>query len=255
MSAVYADLADCPVLVTGGATGIGADIVRAFAAQGARVGFLDIQDDAAHALCADLTGARHRPVFLHCDIVDVTALEAAVSGLAAAIGPVRVLINNAADDTRHAFGSVTQDVWDRLSAVNLRAQFFAAQALAPMMQAAGGGAIVNLSSIAWRAGAGSMPVYGAAKAGVVGMTLALASALGASNIRVNAIEPGAVMTERQRRLWYPTQASIDDIVNRQALRTPLLGDHIAAAAVFLASDAGAMITKQVLVVDAGISWS
>ena len=252
-SANYSDLSGRAVLVTGGASGIGADIVRGFAMQGARVGFLDIQDAAAVALIAELGAARHAPVFRHCDLTDLAALKSAIEALALMTGPFAVLINNAANDQRHRFEDVTEAMWEDLMAINLRPQLFVGQAVAPMMAGLGGGSIVNISSVAWRFGPAEMPVYGAAKAGVVGLTKAMARALGPQNIRVNAIEPGAVMTERQRQLWYPTQESVDAMTARQVLQRPLLGSDIADMAVFLASDAARMITKQVFVVDAGIS--
>ena len=252
-SANYSDLSGRAVLVTGGASGIGADIVRGFAMQGARVGFLDIQDAAAVALIAELGKGRHAPVFRHCDLTDLAALKSAIEALARMTGPFAVLINNAANDQRHRFEDVTEAMWEDLMAINLRPQLFAGQAVAPMMAGQGGGSIVNISSVAWRFGPDEMPVYGAAKAGVVGLTKAMARALGPQNIRVNAIEPGAVMTERQRQLWYPTQESVDAMTARQVLQRPLLGGDIADMALFLASDAARMITKQVFVVDAGIS--
>ena len=252
-SANYSDLSGRAVLVTGGASGIGADIVRGFAMQGARVGFLDIQDAAAVALIAELGAARHAPVFRHCDLTDLAALKTTVEALALLTGPFGILINNAANDQRHRFEDVTEAMWEDLMAINLRPQLFVGQAVAPMMAGLGGGSIVNISSVAWRFGPAEMPVYGAAKAGVVGLTKAMARALGPQNIRVNAIEPGAVMTERQRQLWYPTQESVDAMTARQVLQRPLLGSDIADMAVFLASDAARMITKQVFVVDAGIS--
>ena len=252
MTASYPDLTDKVVLVTGGATGIGADIVRAFAGQGARVAFLDIQDTPAADLTAELAGAAHAPLFLHCDLTDLAALNAAVTTVGDRAGPVAVLVNNAADDTRHRLGEVTPEIWDRAQAINLRPQFFAAQAVAPMMRAKGGGAIINLSSIAWRLGVDGLSGYGAAKAGVLGLTRSLARALGPDNIRVNAIEPGAVMTDRQRKLWYPTPESVAAMVERQTLRQPLLGTDIARAALFLASDEARMITGQSLIVDAGM---
>lgn len=241
------------MFVTGGASGIGADIVRAFAGQGAKVTFADILDAAGGALAAELAASRHRPVCLRCDVTDAGALAAAIAEAGAAQGPQAVLVNNAANDTRHAVEAVTPDQWDALIAINLKAQFFAAQAVLPQMRSLGGGSVINLSSIAWRFGADTMPVYGAAKAGVLGLTRSLARAFGPDNIRVNAIEPGAVMTERQRRLWYPTQESVDVMIDRQILRRPLLGEHIARAALFLASDDAAMITKQSIIVDAGMS--
>ena len=252
-SAIHSDLSGRAVLVTGGASGIGADIVRGFAMQGARVGFLDIQDAAAVALIAELGAARHAPVFRHCDLTDLAALKTTVEALALLTGPFGILINNAANDQRHRFEDVTEAMWEDLMAINLRPQLFVGQAVAPMMAGLGGGSIVNISSVAWRFGPAEMPVYGAAKAGVVGLTKAMARALGPQNIRVNAIEPGAVMTERQRQLWYPTQESVDAMTARQVLQRPLLGSDIADMAVFLASDAARMITKQVFVVDAGIS--
>lgn len=252
MTATYPGLRDKVVLVTGGATGIGADIVRAFAGQGARVAFLDIQAAPAAGLVAELAGAAHAPLFLPCDLTDLAALAAAIAVVADRVGPVSVLVNNAADDTRHTLDEVTPEMWDRTVAINLRPQFFAAQAVAPMMRAQGGGAIINLSSIAWRMGADEMAVYGTAKSGVLGLTRALARALGPDNIRVNAIEPGAVMTDRQRKLWYPTPESVEAMVQRQLIRLPLLGSDIARAALFLASDEARMITKQSIIVDAGI---
>ncbi len=249
-SATYPSLAGTSVLVTGGATGIGADIVRAFAGQGARVGFVDRQTAPAHALVAELApGAVH---FAECDVRDLAALKAAIDRLALLAGPFTVLVNNAADDTRHALADVTPADWDANMAVNLRPQFFAAQAVAPMMTAAGGGSIINLSSIAWRFGADSFPVYGTAKAAIVGLTNALARALGPKNIRVNAIEPGAVMTPRQRELWYQTDESVQVMLDRQMIRRTLVGQDIARMALFLASDEAQMITKQSIAVDAGI---
>ncbi len=252
MNAVYPGLADKVVLVTGGATGIGADIVRAFAGQGARVAFLDIQDTPAAKLVADLEAAGPAPLFLRCDLTDLAALAAAAAAVGDRIGPVSVLVNNAADDTRHRLDELTPENWDRAQAVNLRPQFFAAQAVAPGMRAAGGGAIVNLSSIAWRLGVDGLDAYGAAKAGILGLTRSLARALGPDGIRVNAVEPGAVMTDRQRRLWYPTPESVAAMVARQTLRQPLLGSDIARAVLFLASDEARMITGQSLIVDAGM---
>ncbi len=251
-AATYPGLRDKVVLVTGGATGIGADIVRAFAGQGAQVAFLDIQDGPAAGLVGELAGAAHTPVFLPCDLTDLVALQAAIAAVGDSLGPVSVLVNNAADDTRHAIHEVTPEMWDHALAINLRPQFFAAQAVAPMMRGLGGGAIINLSSIAWRIGVEGLVVYGSAKSGVLGLTRALARALGPDNIRVNAVEPGAVMTDRQRALWYPTPESVAAMVERQTLRHALLGSDIARAVLFLASDDARMITRQSLVVDAGM---
>ncbi len=249
-NAVYRDLKGRLVLITGGASGIGADMVRAFAAQGAHVAFLDIQDGAAAALIADCAG--EKPVFSHCDITDIAALKARIGEIIAAHGPVGVLINNAANDKREALAGVSVEDWDLSQAINLRPHFFAAQAVHPGMKELGGGSIINLSSIAWRIGTDEMTPYATAKAAIIGLTHALARAFGADNIRVNAIEPGAVMTQRQRELWYPSEESVAAMVDRQIIRKVLGGTDIARAALFLASDESRMITKQSIIVDAGM---
>ncbi|MDE3176994.1 MAG: SDR family oxidoreductase, partial [Pseudomonadota bacterium] len=156
------------------------------------------------------------------------------------------------NDQRHAVDDVSVEFWDQTQNVNLRHQFFAAQAVRAQMRELGGGSIINLSSIAWRFGAGEMPAYATAKAAVLGLTRALARAFGPDDIRVNAIEPGAVMTERQRQLWYRTEASVQTMVERQLLRHVLLGEEIARMALFLAADDSRMITKQSFTVDAGL---
>lgn len=249
-NAVYRDLKGRLVLITGGASGIGADMVHAFAAQGARVAFLDIQDDAAASLIADCAG--EKPVFSHCDVTDIVALKETIGEIIAAHGPVGVLVNNAANDKREAIAEVSVEDWDLSQAINLRPHFFAAQAVHPGMKELGGGSIINLSSIAWRIGTDEMTPYATAKAAIIGLTHALARAFGADNIRVNAIEPGAVMTQRQRQLWYPTEASVAVMVERQIIRKVLSGSDIARAALFLASDESSMITKQSIIVDAGM---
>jgi NAD(P)-dependent dehydrogenase (short-subunit alcohol dehydrogenase family) len=250
--ATYPSLSGRTVFISGGATGIGADIVRAFSGNHARVAFVDIQRDAGEALAAALKSAGEVALFLRCDVADVSALQASIAEARAKLGPISVLVNNAANDERHAVADVTADYWDHAQNVNLRHHFFAAQAVHPQMRELGFGSIINLSSIAWRRGADEMPAYSAAKAGVVGLTHALARAFGSDNIRVNAIEPGAVMTDRQRELWYKTPASVDAIVQRQSIKAALLGDDIARAALFLAADDSRMITKQSLTVDAGL---
>ena len=245
----YPSLQDRVVLVTGGASGIGADMVRAFHGQGARVGFIDIQNDAGTALAEELPGS----VFAACDVTDVAALQTTLDDMGKRLGPITVLVNNAANDKREAISDVSPADWDLSQAINLRPHFFAAQALRDGMAAAGGGSIINLSSIAWRLGHGEMTPYVSAKAEIIGLTRALAQALGDDNIRVNSIEPGAVMTERQRALWYPSEAEVDRMVQRQTLKSPLSGRDIAAMALFLASDESRMITAQSFIVDAGLS--
>ena len=185
-------------------------------------------------------------------MTDIPALRHAVETARETLGPIGVLVNNAALDQRHAVADVTEDFWDAMQNVNLKHHFFAAQAVHPQMKRLGGGSIVNLSSIAWRGGAGEMPAYATAKAGVVGLTRALARAFGPDNIRVNAVEPGAVMTERQRQLWFKTQEAVDSVVQKQAIRQTLLGEEIARTVLFLASDDSRMITKQSFTVDAGL---
>lgn len=246
--ATYPSLEGMPVLVTGGASGIGADIVRAFDHQGARVGFLDIQDDAGQALVTECPNT----VFAPADVTDISALQSAVAQIANRIGPIRCLVNNAANDKREDIDAITTDDWDMSQNINLRPHFFAAQAVRAGMAQAGGGSIINLSSIAWRLGSGNMAPYATAKAGVLGLTKTLADGFGSDNIRVNAIEPGAVMTQRQRELWFTTEQAVHDMVERQLIGRVLSGDDIARMVLFLASDDSQMITKQSFVVDAGL---
>lgn len=233
--------------MTGGASGIGADIVRAFAANRARVAFLDLLETAGAAL-ADETGA----LFIKGDVTDIEGLRAAIGKARDALGPIGILVNNAANDDRHRADDVTVEYWDRALDVNLRHQFFAAQAVHPQMKELGGGAIINFSSIAWKAG-DAFPAYATAKAGVLGLTRALSRDFGPDNIRVNAIEPGAVITERQRRLWYGSQADIDGVVARQAIRRMLLGPDIARLVLFLAADDSEMISRQAIIIDGGLT--
>ena len=244
----YPSLAGRTVFLTGGASGIGADMVRAFAANGSRIAFVDIQDDSGRALAAEC-GA----LFFHADVTDIPALQGAIADAGRQLGPIGVLINNAANDDRQAIDDVTIEYWDQSQAVNLRPHFFAAQAVRSQMRQLGFGSIINFSSISWRFGAESMAAYATAKAAVLGLTRALARGFGADNIRVNAIEPGAVITERQKQLWYRTPESIEAVVQRQAIRKVLLGEEIARTALFLAADDSRMITKQSIIVDAGLS--
>jgi len=249
----YPSLADRVVFVTGGATGIGADIVEAFAGQRARVAFVDVLAEAGKSL-AQRIAARGEPppLVLHGDVTDIASLQAAIALAREKLGPIGVLVNNAANDQRHKVDEVSVDFWDHTQNVNLRHQFFAAQAVRPQMRELGGGSIVNMSSIAWRFGAAEMAAYATAKAAVLGLTRALARAFGPDDIRVNAIEPGAVMTERQRQLWYKTEESVKAMVDRQLLPRVLLGEEIARTALFLAADDSRMITKQSFIVDAGL---
>ena len=249
----YPSLAERVVFVTGGATGIGADIVEAFARQRSKVAFVDLQSAAGEALAARLAAlGLPKPLCLTCDVTDIAALQAAIAQTRDDLGPINVLVNNAANDRRHDIDDVSVEFWDHTQNVNLRHQFFAAQAVRAHMRELGGGSIINMSSTAWRFGAGEMAAYATAKAAVLGLTRALARAFGTDNIRVNAIEPGAVMTERQRQLWYKTEESVQAMVERQLMRHVLLGEEIARMILFLAADDSRMITKQSFTVDAGL---
>ena len=247
----YPSLTDRTVLITGGATGIGATLVEQFAAQGARVGFIDI-DTAGAALAERLAGARHAPLFVAADLTDVDALEAAIEAVRRRHGPIAALLNNAANDRRHRIEDTTPETWDAGIAVNLRHQFFAARSVAQDMRQIGGGSIVNFGSISWKLKQGGMPVYTTAKAAVQGLTRSLARDLGAFNIRVNTLVPGWVMTEKQLRLWV-NDAARADIARGQCINRPLLAEDIARMALFLAADDSAMCTAQNFVVDGG--WS
>ena len=250
-SAHYPSLVDRSLLITGGATGIGASLVENFVAQGARVGFLDIDAGNGNALAAALaTGARHAPLFVHADLTDIAALRNAIDAVRAAHGPITVLLNNAANDTRHSIEETTPESWDAGVAVNLRHQFFAAQAVAPDMRAAGGGSIVNFGSVSWKLKQGGMPVYTTSKSAVQGLTRSLARDLGPHKIRVNTLVPGWVMTERQIKLWV-TETSREEIAKGQCIDELLMPDHIASMALFLAADDSAMCTAQDFVVDGG----
>jgi NAD(P)-dependent dehydrogenase (short-subunit alcohol dehydrogenase family) len=249
--ATYPSLEGRVVFVTGGASGIGADMVRAFAHNGARVAFVDILADAGKALAAELGGVPHAPLFLPADLADIGALRSAIAETRRKLGPIAVLVNNAANDERHDLDAVTPDYWDRAMDVNLRHQFFAAQAVRPHMKELGHGSIINFSSIAWMSGAPQMVAYATAKSAVMGLTKTLGREFGPDNIRVNAIAPGAVVTDRQLRLWY-TPEEADRMVERQAIRRRLLPKDIARAALFLAADDSEMITKQYLIVDGGL---
>jgi NAD(P)-dependent dehydrogenase (short-subunit alcohol dehydrogenase family) len=247
----YPSLKGRVVLVTGGATGIGEAIVKRFARQGSRVAFLDIQDEAACKLVDALAEEGcPAPFYLHCDLTDVAALKTAVGQVVAAMGAVDVLVNNAANDERHAIEAVTPEYWDRSIATNLRPHFFMIQAVLPGMRAAGRGCIINMSSISWMLPAMGLPVYVAAKAAIVGLTRTLAHELGPANIRVNAVLPGGIFTERQQRLWF-TPEVLAEIRTGQALKRDLVPDDVARLVLFLATDDASAITNQSYIVDGG----
>jgi NAD(P)-dependent dehydrogenase (short-subunit alcohol dehydrogenase family) len=247
----YPSLQGRPVLITGGASGIGAAMVEEFSLQGAKVAFLDVATGVAEKLIRSLDGrSAHQPLFVQCDVTDIGALQEAIRRVESLLGTIRVLVNNAANDDRHEVKDVTPEYWDNRMNVNLRHHFFTIQALSPGMKSAGGGSVINMSSIAWMIPSTGLPAYVTAKAAIVGLTRAMAHELGASNIRVNSVLPGAVSTERQQRLWWTPEYEAE-IMGRQALKRCLLPSDVARTALFLASDDSAAITNQNLIVDSG----
>jgi len=245
--AVYPSLKGKRVVITGGATGIGAGLVEAFVAQGSKVGFVDIQDAAAAALAERLGDPK--PVYRRCDLTDMDALAASFADLEAVLGGIDILVNNAANDDRHTIADISPAYWDERMAVNLRHQFFAAQAAIPAMRRAGGGAIVNFGSISWHLGLPDLVIYQTAKAAIEGMTRALARDLGRDAIRVNAVVPGNVQTPRQER-WYTPEGEAE-IVAAQCLDGRIQPADVAALTLFLASDDARMCTGHEYFVDAG----
>src|SRR6185312_14380884 len=249
--AVYPSLRDRVVFVTGGASGIGAEEVTQFARQGAKVAFVDIADDAAAGLTDALRAEDlPAPFYRHCDLRDVAALQAVIAEVARSVGPITVLVNNAANDQRHDYKDVTVAYWDERMAVNLRHQFFAIQAIAPMMRSAGGGSIVNFGSISWHTNHGDMPAYTTAKAAVEGLTKGMARDLGVDGIRVNTVIPGWIMTERQIKLWLTPEAEAN-LIRSQCLKTKLVPADVARLVLWLASDDSQMCSAQLWVVDGG----
>lgn len=244
--AIYPSLKDKAVLITGGASGIGAEMVRAFAAQGARVGFLDRDRKTSEALVADLDGV----AFAECDLTDIDALRAGVAALEAKNGPARVLVNNAARDDRHDWREVTPEYWDDRMETNLRHMFFAIQAVAPGMAAAGGGSIINMGSNSWWEAGSGFPAYATAKAAVHGLTRTMARELGGDGIRVNTVVPGWIMTERQKQLW-ATPEALEAQRRRQCLPVLIEPVYVARMVLFLASDDAAMCSANNYMVEAG----
>ena len=250
-TAIFPDLKDRPVLITGGGSGIGAALTEGFARQGARVAFLDIADEPSIALCDRLEAeAGARPLYFNADLRDVEALRAAVARAEAAHGAALVLINNAALDDRHDLMAVTPDYWDANQSINLRPHFFTAQAVAEGMKRAGKGSIINFTSTSFMINLGNMPSYTAAKAGIIGLTKGLAGALGPHGVRVNAVAPGWVVTERQQALWV-TEEALSAHVARQCIREVMVPQDIVGPCLFLASDVSRMLTAQTMIVDGG----
>ena len=249
--ASYPSLKDRAVFVSGGGSGIGASIVEHFAEQGAKVGFVDIDEAGSKALGAKIAAASHpQPLFAKCDVRDLVAYQAVVADMASRLGPITVLVNNAARDDRHSIEEVTPAFWDERISVNLRHQYFAIQAVAPGMKKAGGGSIVNFSSVSYHTMSPRLSVYQAAKAAVIGMTRGLARDLGPDKIRLNSITPGWIMTQRQIDLWLTPEAEAD-LMKRQCLKEKLYPPDIARMALWLAADDSRLVTAQNFVVDGG----
>jgi NAD(P)-dependent dehydrogenase (short-subunit alcohol dehydrogenase family) len=247
----YPSLDGKVTLITGGASGIGASLVEHFAAQGAKVAFLDVDSRAAQTLIGDLSNrVKHVPTFIRCDLTDISALRDSIRQIEESLGLVDVLINNAANDDRHAWQEITPEDWDQTMAVNLRHHFFAIQYVAPKMISRGSGSIICMSSIAWIIPSTGLPAYVTAKAGIVGLMRTMAQELQGSPLRVNAILPGGILTERQRKLWWTPEYE-KEILSNQCINRPILPDDVARLALFLAADDSSAITNQTFVVDGG----
>ncbi|MGH7071196.1 MAG: SDR family NAD(P)-dependent oxidoreductase [Acetobacteraceae bacterium] len=252
LRAIYPSLHDRVVFITGGASGIGAAHVEGFCRQGAKVAFVDIDDRAARTLADKLASLGHRaPLFRQVDLVEIPALQAAVQEVSRTLGPITVLVNNAANDQRHRIEDVTVEYWDERQRINLRHQFFAAQAVWPTMRSAGGGSIINFGSVSWHRKTGGMPAYTTAKAAVEGLTRSLARDFGPDRIRVNCVIPGWIMTERQMRLWLTPEAEVD-LLKEQCLKAKLVAEDVTNLVLWLAADDSAMCSAQNFVVDGGL---
>jgi NAD(P)-dependent dehydrogenase (short-subunit alcohol dehydrogenase family) len=251
-SVSYPSLGDRVVFVSGGASGIGASLVEHFAGQGAKVAFCDIDVAGGSALAKRLSASRHAPRFCECDVREVAKYQACLAAVERESGAIRVLVNNAGNDARHTLAELTPEYWDNCLALNLRHHVFAIQQVAPGMAAAGGGSIINLGSVSWMRGRPHLVGYTASKAAISGISRTLARELGEQNIRVNALVPGAIVTERQSALWR-TPGEDRKFIELQCLKFRLEPAHVARVALFLASDESAGITGQDIVVDAGLA--
>lgn len=245
--AIYPSLKNKTVFVSGGASGIGAEIVKAFAAQGAKVGWLDLDEETSATLSVSLEAETAYEI---CDLRDVDALRAGIAALRGKLGPANVLVNNAARDDRHNWKDVTPEYWDERQATNLRHMFFSIQTVAPDMIAAGGGSIINMGSNSWWEAGGGFPAYTTAKAAVHGLTRTMARDLGDHRIRVNTVVPGWIMTERQKELW-ATPEALEAHRERQCLPDLIDPVYVARMVVFLASDDAAMCSANNYMVEAG----
>ena len=248
--ATFYDLAGKSVFITGGGSGIGASLTDGFLSQGAKVAFVGRSD--ATGFCDELE-AKHgaRPHFIQCDITDTPALQAAIADASGRHGPITCLVNNAANDARHSTAEVTEEFWQKMLDVNLKAYFFACQAVLPGMQAAGGGSIINFSSISYMMGNAGYPLYTMANSGINGLTRSLAREFGPDHVRVNALAPGWVLTQKQKDLWV-TEEGLAAHLARQCLPGPLDPSDIVGGVLFLASTLSRAMTGQALVIDGGV---
>lgn len=249
-TAIYPDLDGRTVFISGGATGIGAALVEAFAKQGAKTAFVDLDKPAGEKLAQSLTEQGYQVWFRECDITDIGTYQSVIRDAAKELGPISVLLNNAANDVRHSLASLSEERFDELVGVNMKHAMFAAQAVAPMMRELGGGSIINFGSVGWMMASAGYPTYAASKAAMHGLTRGLARDLGADHIRVNTLVPGWVMTEKQLKLWVDDAAK-EKIKQSQCLSGSVLPEHIANMALFLASDASSMCSAQNFIVDGG----
>lgn len=249
-AATFHDLKDASVFITGGGSGIGASLTEGFLRQGSKVAIVG-RTDASEFVEKVTEETGNRPLFIQCDITDIPALKAAMEASAQAHGPIRVLVNNAANDKRHTTAEVTEDFFDWMLAINLKAYFFACQAAAPGMKEIGGGSIINFSSISYMMGNTGYPLYTSANSGINGMTRSLAREFGPDKIRVNALAPGWVLTEKQLELWADPELLAEHLA-KQCLKEHLVPQDIVDATLFLASNASRMMTGQAMVVDGGV---
>jgi len=246
----YPDLRGASVFITGGGSGIGATLTEGFLRQGAKVAFCQRSD--ASAFCDDMQAATgNRPLFLPCDITDIAALQATIAQAAAQNGPITVLVNNAANDQRHDTLKIDEAFWDWSIAINLKAYLFAAQAVIPGMKAAGGGSIINFTSISYMMATVGYVVYTTANSGINGMTRTLAREFGPDRIRVNALAPGWVLTQKQKDLWV-TPEGLAAHLDRQCLKDTLEPLDVLGGVLFLASNTSKMMTGQAMVIDGGV---
>jgi NAD(P)-dependent dehydrogenase (short-subunit alcohol dehydrogenase family) len=247
----YPSLGGKVVLITGGGSGIGASMVEHFAHQGAKVAFLDVAEDASRELVDALTkSSEHAPIFIACDLTNIDLLRVSINKADETLGPIDVLVNNAANDERHKWEVTTPEYWDKMMEVNLRHHFFAMQAIAPGMKARGQGSIINMSSISWMIPGTGFPAYITAKSGIVGLTRTMARELGPSGVRVNCVLPGGILTEKQRRLWWTPEYE-SRIMAGQSIKRTLMPDDVSRLVLFLAADDSSAITNQSYIVDGG----